>query len=73
MILDVAEKCGHMNVDVVTDALKDSSQRIMGPRYMCAGMGDAGACHPRDNIALRHLACAAGVGLRHIRSDNDES
>jgi UDPglucose 6-dehydrogenase len=62
MILDVAEKCGHMNVDIVTDALKDSSQRIMGPRYMCAGMGDAGACHPRDNIALRHLASRLGLG-----------
>jgi UDPglucose 6-dehydrogenase len=62
MILDVAEKCGHMNVDVVTDALKDSSQRIMGPRYMRAGMGDAGACHPRDNIALRYLAARLGLG-----------
>jgi UDPglucose 6-dehydrogenase len=62
MILDVAEKCGHMNVDIVTDALKDSTQRIMGPRYMCAGMGDAGACHPRDNIALRHLASRLGLG-----------
>jgi len=62
MILDVAEKCGHMNVDIVTDALKDSTQRIMGPRYMCAGMGDAGACHPRDNIALRHLALRLGLG-----------
>jgi UDPglucose 6-dehydrogenase len=30
--------------------------RIMGPKYMTAGMGDAGACHPRDNIALRWLA-----------------
>ena len=30
--------------------------RIMGPKYMTAGMGDAGPCHPRDNIALRYLA-----------------
>jgi UDPglucose 6-dehydrogenase len=28
----------------------------MGPKYMTAGMGDAGPCHPRDNIALRYLA-----------------
>ena len=62
MILDVAEACGHMNVDVVTDALKDSNQRIMGPRYMRAGMGDAGACHPRDNIALRYLASRLELG-----------
>ena len=56
MIQDVAEKQGNINVDVVTDALKNSDQRIMGPRYMKAGMGDGGACHPRDNIALRWMS-----------------
>jgi len=56
MIADVAEGVGNMNVDIVTDALKKSTIRIMGPRYMSAGLGDGGACHPRDNIALRSLA-----------------
>jgi UDPglucose 6-dehydrogenase len=28
----------------------------MSSKYMTAGMGDAGPCHPRDNIALRWLA-----------------
>ena len=56
MIQDVAEKNGNINVDVVTDALKAATQRITGPKYLTAGMGDAGACHPRDNIALRYLA-----------------
>lgn len=56
MIQDVAVKQGNINVDVVTDALAHSSMRIMGPKYMTAGMGDAGPCHPRDNIALRYLA-----------------
>ena len=56
MIQDVAEKQGNINVDVVTNALRDSDQRIMGPRYMTAGMGDGGACHPRDNIALRWMS-----------------
>jgi UDPglucose 6-dehydrogenase len=36
--------------------------RIMGPKYMTAGMGDAGACHPRDNIALRWLAQEYNLG-----------
>ena len=36
--------------------------RIMGPKYMTAGMGDAGACHPRDNIALRWLAEEYDIG-----------
>ena len=56
MIQDVAMKVGNINVDVVTDALKYSTQRIMGPSYMMAGFVDGGACHPRDNIALRHMA-----------------
>ena len=56
MIADVAEGVGHMNVDVVTEALKKSNKRIMGQGYMTAGLGDGGACHPRDNIALRSLA-----------------
>ena len=29
---------------------------------MTAGMGDAGACHPRDNIALRWLAKEYNIG-----------
>ena len=62
MIQDFAMKIGNINVDVVTDALAASTQRIMGPKYMTAGMGDAGACHPRDNIALRWLAEEYEVG-----------
>ena len=62
MIQDVAEKSGNINVDVVTGALERSTQRIMGPAYMKAGMGDGGACHPRDNIALRYLAERLDIG-----------
>jgi UDPglucose 6-dehydrogenase len=62
MIQDFAMKIGNINVDVVTDALSKSTMRIMGPKYMTAGMGDAGACHPRDNIALRWLAQEYEVG-----------
>jgi UDPglucose 6-dehydrogenase len=56
MIQDVAIRQGNIDVDVVTNALAASTMRIMGPKYMTAGMGDAGPCHPRDNIALRYLA-----------------
>ena len=62
MIQDFALKIGNINVDVVTDALAQSNMRIMGPKYMTAGMGDAGACHPRDNIALRWLAEEYDIG-----------
>lgn len=62
MIQDFAMKIGNINVDVVTNALARSTMRIMGPKYMTAGMGDAGACHPRDNIALRWLAEEYEIG-----------
>jgi len=62
LIQDVAEKLGNINVDVVTQALARSTQRITGPKYMVAGMGDGGACHPRDNIALRWLAQEINLG-----------
>lgn len=62
MIQDVAEKINNINVDVVTGALSRSTHRITGSSYMKAGMGDAGACHPRDNIALRYLAEKLDLG-----------
>jgi UDPglucose 6-dehydrogenase len=62
MIQDVAIKQGNINVDVVTNALANSTMRIMGPQYMTAGMGDGGACHPRDNIALRYMAEQLDLG-----------
>jgi UDPglucose 6-dehydrogenase len=62
MIMDVAEKNGNINTDVVTGALGRSTKRITSSAYMKAGMGDGGPCHPRDNIALRWLARDLGLG-----------
>ena len=62
MIQDVAQKLGNIDVDKVTGALAKSTMRIVSPRYMKAGMGDGGACHPRDNIALRWLAKELDLG-----------
>ena len=62
MIQDVAEKQGNINAEVVCDALASSDRRIMGPGYMKPGMGDGGACHPRDNIALRYMAEKLDLG-----------
>jgi len=62
MIQDVAEKQGNINAEVVCDALAASDRRIMGPGYMKPGMGDGGACHPRDNIALRWMADELDLG-----------
>ena len=62
MMQDVAERSGNINVDVVTGALERSTYRITGKTYMKAGMGDGGGCHPRDNIALRHMAEKLNLG-----------
>jgi UDPglucose 6-dehydrogenase len=62
MIQDFAMKIGNINVDVVTNALARSTMRLQGPKYMTAGMGDAGACLPRYNIALRWLADHYDIG-----------
>jgi UDPglucose 6-dehydrogenase len=79
MIQDVAIKQGNIDVDVVTGALARSTMRIMGSKYMTAGLGDAGPCHPRDNIALRYLAekldlqydlFDAIMGAREIQAKN---
>jgi UDPglucose 6-dehydrogenase len=68
MIQDVAHKLGNMNVDIVTQALAKSTKRIVSPAYMKAGMGDGGACHPRDNIALRWLAKELELGYDMFES-----
>ena len=54
----MAELCEHSGADVddITDALSQATDRIISPRYLRAGMGDGGACHPRDNVALSALA-----------------
>ena len=79
MIQDVAEQLGNINVDVVTKALAKSTMRINSARYMRAGMGDGGACHPRDNIALRWLAKELNIGydpfesIMHTREQQAEN
>ena len=62
MIQDVSNKLGNMDVDNVTNALAKSTKRITSGAYMKSGMGDGGACHPRDNIALRWLAKELELG-----------
>tara|TARA_E500000178_G_scaffold337555_1_gene376862 strand:- start:477 stop:1637 length:1161 start_codon:yes stop_codon:yes gene_type:complete len=68
MIQDVANKLGHIDVDKVTNGLAKSSIRITSSAYMKAGMGDGGACHPRDNIALRWLAKKLDLGYDMFES-----
>lgn len=54
-LAEIVDKRGG-NVDEVTDALSQATARIMSGRYLSAGMGDGGGCHPRDQIAMSWLA-----------------
>lgn len=51
------------DVDEVTDALAQARQRVVSSRYLRAGMGDGGPCHPRDNVALSALARRLGTSV----------
>lgn len=53
--MEIAHKM-NLNVDEITNALKMANRRIVGWNYFGGGMGDGGGCHPRDCIALSHLA-----------------
>ncbi len=56
-LMEICHKIGGtMDVDAVTDALKLANERLISPKYLTAGMGDGGGCHPRDNIAMSYLA-----------------
>lgn len=55
-IMEACDAVEGADVDEVTSALGLGHQRIISTAYMRAGMGDGGACHPRDNIALSWFA-----------------
>lgn len=56
---EMAERLG-MNVDDIYEAICLSTDRLLSPKYLKAGMGDGGGCHPRDNIALSFVSQKIG-------------
>jgi UDPglucose 6-dehydrogenase len=64
------ELCHHVpgaDVDVVLGVLRQARERLISGKYLGAGMGDGGACHPRDNIALSHLSRTLGTSFDWFR------
>ena len=59
---EMSHKLG-MNVDDIYEALSLATDRIISNKYLKSGVGDGGGCHPRDNIALSHIA--KEVSLSH--------
>jgi len=54
-LLEISTKLG-TDVDTITNALSKADHRLISSMYMSGGVGDGGACHPRDNIAMSWLA-----------------
>lgn len=52
---EITESIGG-NVDNVTRVLSNATDRLISSRYLSAGMGDGGGCHPRDQIAMSYMA-----------------
>jgi UDPglucose 6-dehydrogenase len=61
--MELCHRLPGADVDVVLGVLGEARERLISPRYLGAGMGDGGACHPRDNIALSHLSRAVGMSF----------
>lgn len=54
-VMEVCHKTG-ADCDQVHEALSRATERVISPKYLKGGMGDGGACHPRDLIAMSWLA-----------------
>lgn len=54
-MLEIAHKTG-ADCDAVTDALSLATQNLMSRKYLKGGIGGGGYCHPRDVVAMSHLA-----------------
>lgn len=59
-VMELAHKTG-ADCDKVVDALELATDRVISPKYMRGGMGDGGACHPRDLIAMAWLEERVGM------------
>ncbi|MFB4265321.1 nucleotide sugar dehydrogenase [Nonomuraea sp. GTA35] len=54
-MMEICHKTG-ADCDQLVNALTLATDRVISPAYMRGGMGDGGACHPRDMIAMSWLA-----------------
>lgn len=66
----VMELCAGVGADcdLVVDALERATDRVISPKYLRGGMGDGGACHPRDLIAMSWLEDRLGSSTTLFRS-----
>jgi len=59
-VMEFCHKTG-ADCDVVSHALSLATDRLISPKYLRGGMGDGGACHPRDALALSYHSDKLGL------------
>jgi len=69
LLADLCERVPGGNVDVVSDALGTDSR--IGRKYLTGGMGFAGPCFPRDNVALSFLCRKLGADARLLEVNHE--
>ena len=67
-IADLCERVPGGDVDVVSDALGSDSR--IGRKYLTGGMGFAGPCFPRDNIALGFIGSQLGANCGLLETND---
>ena len=67
-IADLCERVPGGDVDVVSDALGSDSR--IGRKYLTGGMGFAGPCFPRDNIALSFIGSHLGANCSLLETND---
>ena len=64
MTNNLMEMCHHIpntDIDTVMNALGLATKRLISKAYLRGGLGDAGGCHPRDNVAMSWLSDKLGI------------
>jgi UDPglucose 6-dehydrogenase len=69
VLADLCERIPGGDVDVVSDALGTDSR--IGRKYLTGGMGFAGPCFPRDNVALNYLCRQLGADSRLLATNHE--
>ena len=68
-LADLCERIPGGDVDVVSDAI--GSDTRVGRKYLTGGLGFAGPCFPRDNVALSFLCRELGADSRLLETNHD--
>lgn len=68
-LADLCERIPGGDVDVVSDAI--GSDTRVGRKYLTGGLGFAGPCFPRDNVALGFLCDQVGADAQLLQTNHD--